>query len=193
LPIANGGTNSTATPTNGGISYGDGSSYKFSAAGTTGQVLKSNGAAAPTWATAETVVVLGSDVTSSSTANLITDLSGLSFSVTAGATYRFKAMIIFNSTASNAGTRFSINGPASPTLLAYTSQVPNGTNSSVITYGNAYDLPTSTSGNSAYTTSNIAIIEGIINPSADGTVIVRFAGENSSSCTAKAGSTLTWW
>jgi hypothetical protein len=49
LPIANGGTNGTATPTNGGISYGTGSAYAFSAAGTSGNVLISGGAGAPTW------------------------------------------------------------------------------------------------------------------------------------------------
>jgi hypothetical protein len=69
LAIANGGTNSTATPTDGGIAYGDGTSYQFTsagtsggvlysagtgvpgftAAGTAGQVLSSNGSSAPTW------------------------------------------------------------------------------------------------------------------------------------------------
>jgi hypothetical protein len=51
LAIARGGTNSTATPTNGGISYGTGTAFAFSAAGTTGQYLRSAGASAPTWNT----------------------------------------------------------------------------------------------------------------------------------------------
>lgn len=49
LPIANGGTNATATPTAGGSAYGTGTAYAFTAAGTAGQVLTSNGASAPTW------------------------------------------------------------------------------------------------------------------------------------------------
>jgi hypothetical protein len=49
LPIANGGTNSTATPTAGGSAYGTGTAYAFTAAGTAGQVLLSNGSSAPTW------------------------------------------------------------------------------------------------------------------------------------------------
>ena len=49
LPIANGGTNSTATPTAGGAVYGTGSAFAFTAAGTAGQVLTSAGASAPTW------------------------------------------------------------------------------------------------------------------------------------------------
>jgi len=52
LPIANGGTNATATPTAGGVSYGTGTAYAFTAAGTAGQVLTSNGSSAPTWSAA---------------------------------------------------------------------------------------------------------------------------------------------
>jgi len=51
LPIANGGTNSTATPTAGGIVYGDGSAHQITAAGTSGQVLTSAGIGTPTWTT----------------------------------------------------------------------------------------------------------------------------------------------
>jgi hypothetical protein len=49
LPIANGGTNSTDTPTAGGAVYGTGTAYAITAAGTAGQVLTSTGATAPTW------------------------------------------------------------------------------------------------------------------------------------------------
>ena len=49
LPIANGGTNGTATPTSGGVIVGTGTAYTSTAAGTAGQILTSNGASAPTW------------------------------------------------------------------------------------------------------------------------------------------------
>jgi hypothetical protein len=49
LAIAYGGTNSSATPTAGGSAYGTGTAYAFTAAGTAGQVLLSNGSSAPTW------------------------------------------------------------------------------------------------------------------------------------------------
>lgn len=52
LPVANGGTNSTSTPTAGAVAYGTGTAYAFTSAGTAGQVLTSNGAGAPTWAAA---------------------------------------------------------------------------------------------------------------------------------------------
>ena len=61
LPIANGGTNSTATPTAGGISYGTGTAHAISAAGTSGQALISNGTSAPSWG------VAGATITTTST------------------------------------------------------------------------------------------------------------------------------
>jgi len=51
LPIANGGTNSTAAATAGGIGYGTGTAHAYTAAGTAGQILTSNGASAPTFQT----------------------------------------------------------------------------------------------------------------------------------------------
>jgi hypothetical protein len=51
LKINHGGTNSTATPTAGAVAYGDGTKYVFNSAGTSGQVLTSNGSSAPTWTT----------------------------------------------------------------------------------------------------------------------------------------------
>jgi len=50
LPIANGGTNSTATATAGGAGYGTGTAHAYTAAGTAGQILTSAGASAPVWA-----------------------------------------------------------------------------------------------------------------------------------------------
>ena len=57
LAIARGGTNSTATPTAGALAYGTGTAYGFSAAGTAGQLLTSNGTGAPTWVDSDSVGV----------------------------------------------------------------------------------------------------------------------------------------
>ena len=74
LVIANGGTNATATPTAGAVAYGTGTAYAFTAAGTAGQVLTSNGAGVPTWTTNA-----GGDVTgpASSTDNAIARFDGV--------------------------------------------------------------------------------------------------------------------
>jgi len=71
LPIANGGTNSTATPTAGTVPYGTGTAFAFTSAGMSGQVLKSNGASAPTWVTPSGGSwILVSTVTASNTATV---------------------------------------------------------------------------------------------------------------------------
>ena len=57
LPIANGGTNATTTPTAGAVAYGTGTAYDFTAVGTSGQVLTSAGTGAPTWTTPTTGTV----------------------------------------------------------------------------------------------------------------------------------------
>jgi hypothetical protein len=66
LPIANGGTNSTATPTSGGVAYGTGSAYAITSAGTAGQALVSAGSSAPTW----------QNVTDANTAGAIVERDG---------------------------------------------------------------------------------------------------------------------
>lgn len=62
LPIANGGTNSTTTPTAGAVPYGTGTAYAFTAAGTAGYVLTSNGASAPTWSAAAGGISTGKSI-----------------------------------------------------------------------------------------------------------------------------------
>lgn len=140
------------------------------------------------------LVVLAADVTNSNaTANTIADITGLSFAVTAGETYFFRATIDYTAAAATTGARFSVNGPASPTRLAYQSRytltVSTGTLNSGLT---AYDLPAASNA-SSIVAGNIAVVEGFITPSANGTVIMRFASEIASSAiVAKKGSVLEW-
>jgi trimeric autotransporter adhesin len=58
LPIANGGTDNGSLPvTAGGVFYSDGTKFQNTGAGTSGQVLTSNGASAPTWTAASSGTV----------------------------------------------------------------------------------------------------------------------------------------
>ena len=66
LPVASGGTGGSATPTAGGVVYGTGTVQAVTAAGTSGQLLQSNGASAPTWATISAGLTLGTPVNSTS-------------------------------------------------------------------------------------------------------------------------------
>ena len=98
LPIANGGTNGTATPTAGAIAYGTGSAIAYTAAGTTGQVLTSATAGTPTWTTPTTGTV--TSVSGTGTVNGLT-LSGTvttSGSLTLGGTLSGTASININGT-----------------------------------------------------------------------------------------------
>lgn len=87
LPIANGGTdNGSLAVTAGGILYTDGTKFQNAGAGSSGQVLQSNGSSAPTWVAASTAAA--ATVTSQSSTysvpatNYIVLCSGASFTVT---------------------------------------------------------------------------------------------------------------
>ena len=128
-----------------------------------------------------TRVFLPSDViNNNAVANTIADVTALSFAVTANTTYQFRFVIVYSSAATTTGSRWSINGPAA-THMSYTSQYP--TTATAITNNAAlagYNLPAASNA-SSLTTNNRCIIEGEIRPSADGTVIARFASEISAS------------
>lgn len=136
------------------------------------------------------VAVLAADVTNNNgTANTIADVTGLSFPVTAGKKYWFRFVIDYTAAATTTGSRWTINGPAI-TRLSYISKYALTSTTQTTNYGlAAYDLPAASNASSAATGSNLAVIEGIITPSATGTVIARFASEIASSAiVAKAGS-----
>lgn len=73
LPIANGGTNSSATPTQGGVGYGTGTAHAYTSAGTSGQFLQSTGTGAPVWANVVSSVYQASAPSTPQTGALWTD------------------------------------------------------------------------------------------------------------------------
>lgn len=136
------------------------------------------------------VGILAADVTNNNaTANTIADVTGLSFAVLSGRYYWFRFVIDYTAAAGTTGSRWSITGPTT-TRLAYRSSYSLTTTTETVNSGlNAYDLPAAANATSPSTAGNIAVIEGYIQPSADGTVIARFASEISSSAiVAKRGS-----
>jgi hypothetical protein len=94
VAIANGGTNSTATPTAGGVTYGTGTAQAYTVAGTAGQVLTSSGSAAPTW----------TSVSGTGTVTSITAGTGLT-----GGTITTSGTIALDTTAVTAGSYTSTN------------------------------------------------------------------------------------
>lgn len=137
--------------------------------------------------------VLTSDVINAEVvANTMTDVTGLSFPVVANSTYYFKFTIRYDAAATTTGSRWSIDGPATPTSLHYKSKYPITATTETINNATAYNIPAASNA-SSLTTGNIAIIEGFITPSANGTVIARFASEVTvSAITALAGSMVQW-
>jgi hypothetical protein len=135
-------------------------------------------------------VKLAQDViNNNAVANTLQDISNLAFNVTTGNTYEFEFVIFFSSAATTTGARFGINGPAT-TFLNYRTEWGSGANARTFHESlTAYNLPANASTTSAATSGNMAVIKGSITPSANGTVIARFASEISNSAvTAKAGS-----
>jgi hypothetical protein len=139
----------------------------------------------------DTIVRLTSDVTNNNgTANTIQDVTGLSFPVLATKLYSFEFNIVYTSAATTTGSRWSISGPATPTYLDYTSEYSLTTTTTTRNaLLQAYDVPAASNASSASTGNNYALIYGVIQPSADGTVIARFASEVlSSAIVAKVNS-----
>ena len=62
LDTAHGGTNSTTSPTSGGVGYGTGTAIAITSAGTAGQVLTSAGAGTPTWITPSAGMTAGKSI-----------------------------------------------------------------------------------------------------------------------------------
>jgi hypothetical protein len=134
-------------------------------------------------------------VNNNATANTLQDVTGLAFPVLAGRRYGFRFVIPYNASATGNGSRWSINGPAA-SLISYRSTYVNSSGGGEIApnYLTAYDLPAAHSGNSM-TTGNIAIIEGLVSPSANGEIVARFASElaGGASITALAGAHVMHW
>lgn len=170
-------------------------SQGFTVKDTEGRVkTRSDGLVAASTNTLNTVVLAADVTNNNAVANTIADVTGLSFAVTAGETYWFRFVIQYTSAATTTGSRWTINGPAAPTALRYTSTYSLTTTTGTINHGvAAYDSPAASNASSAATTSNVAVVEGYVTPSANGTLIARFASEVASSAiVAKAGSLLQW-
>lgn len=138
LPTANGGTNANMTLANGGVIYSTASALGVSLAGSTGQILQSAGAAAPTWTTATfpaTAGTLGYVLTSDGTnwtsaaaaggndPRIVTKAlsagltnSGTTFAkvtnldqVVGVGTWAFKYLVMYRSDTTTTGIKFAVN------------------------------------------------------------------------------------
>lgn len=136
------------------------------------------------------VLGISGDVANSTTS--FADVTGLQFPVVAGTRYWFRFVIPYSAAATTTGSRFGINGPA-VTVIRYRSEYTLTATSRTINDGmTAYNLPAAANATSL-AEGNVAVIEGVITPSANGSVIARFASEvNASAITVRAGACVFW-
>jgi len=112
------------TPTAGGITYGDGTTYANTAAGSPNQVLLSNGSSAPIW-TAQSALSAGSATTATTATNLAGGVAGaVPYQSGAGAT-GFSA-------AGPSGQPVVSGGTGAPTFRPYTLPASDGSANQVL-------------------------------------------------------------
>lgn len=127
------------------------------------------------------------------TGGSLTDCTGLAAPMEAGKTYGFRAMLIMSSNATTNGWRAAINGPASPTQVAYLLRIPTSTTAESLLHANAYDTTIATT-TSPGTTFGVVVIEGVIENGANaGDLTVRFGPESSNNANVHQGSTFDVW
>lgn len=168
------------------VEYGEG--YGFQTYNAAGSLKTLVTATQNVKATGWSSVVLGADVTNNNaTANTLADVTGMSFPVVNGTRYWFEFFIVYTAAATTTGSRWLLNGPTQ-SLLAYRTNSSLTATSRGFIEAVAYDTGTVTASSTA-TAGNIAVVEGFIQVTADGTLQLRFASEISSSAiVAKAGS-----
>jgi hypothetical protein len=151
------------TPTAGGVTYGDGTTYANTAAGTSGQVLLSNGSSAPTWGTAGT---------STTATNLAGGSNGTIPYQSAAGTTQMLAV-------GSAGQVLQTNGAGAPTWVT-----PGGGSwvyLSTVTASNSATVDIETTFNSTYDVYAI-VVNSLVTVSASSLrVRVKISGSYSSS------------
>jgi hypothetical protein len=120
--------------------------------------------------------------------NVLANVTGLTFAVVTGRTYRFHARIPYTAAETTTGSRWTVNGPAM-TAINYVSRYTIDATSATTNYNTALQTPAAANLTSL-TTGNFAEIVGSFTPSADGTFAIQFASEiTASAVTALAGAT----
>jgi hypothetical protein len=169
------------------LEYADGQGFRsFTAAGAE-KVQQSVGL--PT-STGEVVASTSANVVNNNAvANTLENVTGLVLPVLSGVRYWFKATIPYSAAATTTGSRWSLTGPAVSQLNYYSKYTLTST-TFTSNFLSAFSLPAASNATSL-TVGNIALLEGIIIPSADGDLQVVFASEVSASAiTALAGAFL---
>ena len=125
------------------------------------------------------------------TTTALADVTGLSFSVTAGNFYSFQFWVRFSTAATTTGAQFAINAPAN-TYLVYrtdTSLTAAAAGAPTFRTARAVNVGTASASVDAANADMLCLISGMVKPTASGTLIVRVGTEVATSgVTVRAGS-----
>jgi hypothetical protein len=125
-------------------------------------------------------------VDQTSTSTTVANSNTLSFTVAAATYYRFKFTVVFRTAAATTGLKLSVTHPGA-TVFSAKAEIPNGADGTGSDFSgwitSSGDVVTAT-GVQAANTDYIAVVEGVILPSAGGLVRLQFGSEI-------AGSTVT--
>jgi hypothetical protein len=192
LSVANGGTNSSATPISGGVGYGTGAAHAYSPAGAAGQSLFSTGTGAPGWADAQKLVRLTADYTNATTTMSNTALAWTSPAAVSRSAFICQLMV--KSSVTTIGAQVDVTSSIAPTTITYelfyvtapgTPPSTAGTHSVIAATANSTALGT-TAGLTTYT---IWRLEGIIVHTASAsTVTIRAKASGVGTVTVGSGS-----
>ncbi len=108
LTYSRGGTGTTASPTAGGVAYGTGSAILTTSAGSSGQVLTSNGTSAPTWQDATARKLVRTTTTQSTSS--VSGIYPISLPVTTSSNYGFHCVLLVSGQASS-GPKVGVYAP----------------------------------------------------------------------------------
>jgi hypothetical protein len=101
--------------------------------------------------------------------------------VAANTTYNFEYYVLFQSANTNTGIGLAVNGPAAPSVVSYTVQIPqsaDATNAMFNGWGTTLDDPSLATAAPAVNTTLVARIHGVIRTGATGgTLLPRFRSE----------------
>lgn len=124
-----------------------------------------------------------------STTSALANVTELTFPVEANKDYYFEFEIIYQSTATNTGINFSINGPATPTSIVFQRTIPTSATANNFQQLRAYDAGTTTSTTEAANSDVMANVKGFLRNGANaGTLALRFASESTTSVSVRPGS-----
>lgn len=136
------------------------------------------------------VVKLSADLAAVTTTALA-DATGLSFALTSGRFYSFQFWIRFSTAATTTGAQFAVNAPANSYIVYRTETSLTAAAAGAPTFrtARAVDIGTASASADAINGNLLAIVQGMIKPSANGTLIVRVGTEVAASgVTVRAGS-----